>query len=492
MVRWSHRPSIRRSTAALLAAAAGLWLWLCLVSPVTAQTPPTPGTSPISRQAATPVPTPSGWPTLTPRATLPATPGTIPMPGSPPDPGNSVIDPWVWLRSLFDQLGALATQALLAVIETLVWPIEQFIAHWPSLARQYDFLTTTSPDHTYNARVVTDARVVMTGIANAALALLTLVAGHTLMARQSLDLDAEPPITVLGHLVLAALAANTAGWWTARLIDLNNALIAAFAPAPLDALLHQVSPVDRVSGLLFFLILMVAMTILVLCLIVQMLMRLVLVDLLLIVAPLALVLLALPQTRGWTGLWSRLFTTTVLAQALQLIAIALATQLGSSLFGPGQSGVTLLAALAILYLTLKLPGLLQHGLGSVGLAAVGGLSAASSVFTTVLVTGHGVSRLRSLTSSATAPEPASGQPAPSARHPVSPVLERGTPWAPVTRQDEPTPDRTQDRPDRPITRRPTRQPDDEPESDPTVPEPGVPAVRGERRSGVDPPAMEPQ
>jgi hypothetical protein len=103
----------------------------------------------------------------------------------------------------------------------------------------------------------------------------------------------------------------------------------------------------------------------------QLLARIALLDLLIIVAPLGLVCFALPQTQAWARLWVQAFVSTLLAQFLQLLCIAMGSALAAvsaqatanlvtSLGSPdwSVSPVTLLVAIVSYFLAFKIPGML--------------------------------------------------------------------------------------------------------------------------------------
>jgi hypothetical protein len=102
----------------------------------------------------------------------------------------------------------------------------------------------------------------------------------------------------------------------------------------------------------------------------QMVMRLALVDLLLVVAPLALLCWALPQTQGWARLWSALFTGTVFVQSLQVLGLKLGVSLAAEL--PDIAGgttaelVRTFLGIGILALVLKLPRFMPGPSGGAG------------------------------------------------------------------------------------------------------------------------------
>ena len=98
---------------------------------------------------------------------------------------------------------------------------------------------------------------------------------------------------------------------------------------------------------------------------VQMAVRLALLWVLLVLSGPGLACFALPQTTGFGRLWLSLTASTVLVQFFQVVALALGgtllTSLGASnLFGVGGTLATLLVAVAMLYLVLRIPGIVHR------------------------------------------------------------------------------------------------------------------------------------
>ena len=125
----------------------------------------------------------------------------------------------------------------------------------------------------------------------------------------------------------------------------------------------------------------------------QMLVRLVFLLFLVAVAPLGLLCLALPQTMSWGRLWLSNFSITVFVQFMQVCLLALGGAVASSvialaspLFVSVPNANVLLEAMiaiALLYLTLKFPGMLRQWAlhrvaGQAGQAALDGAAGAVS------------------------------------------------------------------------------------------------------------------
>jgi len=97
----------------------------------------------------------------------------------------------------------------------------------------------------------------------------------------------------------------------------------------------------------------------------QMVVRLALLWVLLVLSGPGLACFALPQTMGYGRLWLSLTASTVLVQFFQVVALGLGGTLLTSLGASNLSGLdstlaTLLVAVAMLYLVLRIPGIVQR------------------------------------------------------------------------------------------------------------------------------------
>ena len=96
----------------------------------------------------------------------------------------------------------------------------------------------------------------------------------------------------------------------------------------------------------------------------QMLLRLALLVLLMVLAPPAFLCWALPQTQGYARLWTSTFAATVFVQFFQVSALALGAMLISytstaHLLNLDRTLLSLLISIAVLYLVLRIPGMLR-------------------------------------------------------------------------------------------------------------------------------------
>jgi hypothetical protein len=163
------------------------------------------------------------------------------------------------------------------------------------------------------------------------------------------------------RLVLGALLANTSLSWAQLAIDANNALCQAIAQTSLPAWERAGAGTQLLADVVALLNYLVTSLLLLL----QVLMRLALIDVLLVVSPLALLCWVLPQTQGWARLWSSTFFATVFTQFVQVLALKLGGSLLTDLtpLAPDAFMLTFFLGVAVLVLTMKIPGLMRNHLG---------------------------------------------------------------------------------------------------------------------------------
>lgn len=280
--------------------------------------------------------------------------------------GWGLPDPTQWVQQVL-------TAALTALLSGLLNALQQVLAWASGLhTSSFNFVTLTPPAGTYASSAVMTLWRWVVGVADGALVLLTLVGGYNVMLRSTLGTRYASAMELLPRLALAALAANLSLVFASFFIDVNNALCDGVGQIGLPGYGSLGATAQTLAGLLLALIYGIVGFLLVL----QMLLRLALLDILIVTAPLGLLCWALPQTQEWARLWTSTFVATVLVQFLQVLVL----KLGASLIlqpTPGQldtAVLTLLAGIADLYLTLKLPGWLRNwALRSVGAASVGGV-----------------------------------------------------------------------------------------------------------------------
>lgn len=187
-----------------------------------------------------------------------------------------------------------------------------------------------------------------------------LVAGILVMASGTLETRYTAKL-LIPRLVLAAVAANLSLLLCGALIDLANALTSTLlGPDPSATVWQQLGQgitSAGAAGLLEVLVGLAAALLAVLLVVVY-----VARDLILLVAtvlaPLALVTYALPQTEELARLWWRIYCAGVFVEVIQAVLVLVSAQLvaHTDWLGAGGSGlVTGLVLITVLYLLLKLP-----------------------------------------------------------------------------------------------------------------------------------------
>jgi hypothetical protein len=229
------------------------------------------------------------------------------------------------------------------------------------MSSSLNFITQTPPAGSYESPTVHTLWNVVRLIGNAALALVALWGGFNLMVREQIGAPYHEAMELFPRLALGALLLNTSLSWGQLAIDANNALCLAIGETRLPAW-EQADPASNLFvDVLSILIYLVASLLLLL----QMLMRLALIDVLLVVSPLALLCWVLPQTHGWARLWSSTFFAAVFTQFVQVVTLKLGGALLTDLT-PMAADAALLSVflgVAVLILTLKIPGLLRSHAG---------------------------------------------------------------------------------------------------------------------------------
>lgn len=197
------------------------------------------------------------------------------------------------------------------------------------------------------------------GVVDAALACLLLIGGYNVIVGRHLGLPASGLLDVLPRAVLVAAAVHFNLLFAGLFLTFENRLtLEVIHLAGRNMLTNLLAGLLSFHGdtLLSFLLLVV-LGVMVIMLFVQMITRLAL-------APLGLGCLLLPQTLCWGRLWLVIFSSAVLVQFLQVVALGLGgvfltTLATTSLLHLDQSLTTALLAIGTLGLVLKIPGMLQ-------------------------------------------------------------------------------------------------------------------------------------
>ena len=268
--------------------------------------------------------------------------------------GSPVLlpDPRELVRDVFNQAMVDLLQGISDALKRVISGV---------MGSSLNVITQTPPDASYDNAMVRSLWQTVRGIANAGLALVTLWAGFNLMGSEHIGAPYHEAMELFPRLALGFLLVNTSLSWGQLAIDANNTLCQAIGSASLPGW----QGADTSSQLLATVVAVLIYLVTGLLLLIQSLMRLALIDVLLMVAPLALLCWILPQTQSWARLWSSTFFSAVATQFVQVLALRLGGSLMTDLT-PMASDAALLAVflgIALLALTLKIPGLMRGHLG---------------------------------------------------------------------------------------------------------------------------------
>jgi len=260
-------------------------------------------------------------------------------------------DPKQWAAEVFNQVLVNLLQGLASALRTVVEGV---------LTSPLNFITQTPASGSYDSPSVRTLWGVVRAIADAALAVVAMWGGISLVARQQLGSPYHEAMELFPRIAIGALLANTSLAWGQVAIDANNALAQAIGNVTLPALERADVGAQVIVDLFAVVIYLVAGLLLLL----QMLMRLALVDVLLVVSPIALLCWVLPETQGWARLWSNAFFGVVFVQFVQVLALKLGGSLLTDITPQTTNSLVLgnLLGMAVIALTLKIPDLLRNHL----------------------------------------------------------------------------------------------------------------------------------
>ncbi|MDQ6710597.1 MAG: hypothetical protein M3Z11_08590 [Candidatus Dormibacteraeota bacterium] len=227
------------------------------------------------------------------------------------------------------------------------------------------YLLSTNDVSTFSARPLTDDPAIQ------AMFHFTLALGDLLMvlvftyaffrSQWERSFRAHYTLKVILPRAMAAIAiGHFALLFGQMAIDLNNALIHAVWTQPLPGgptRFPWASALTTGFGLpLFQIIVRLAIVVMLLIVALTYVVRFALLSLLLVLAPLAALCMILPETKRYAQSWLRLFLLTVFMQFAQVLVLRFAGLFASELNG---SPVQALYGLAVLYLVIKVPGLMN-------------------------------------------------------------------------------------------------------------------------------------
>ena len=232
-----------------------------------------------------------------------------------------------------------------------------------------NILTQTPPADTYQNPTVNIWWQSFLAVVDLALASLIVIGSYNVVVGRHLGLPHSELAEFLPRLLLAYGAAHFSLYFLGLFIDLENALnVVALNLAGTSMLTSIISALFQgnlaAEGLLVW-VLMFVLGVMAILLGAQMAVRLALLWVLLVLSGPGLACFALPQTIGYGRMWLSLTATTVLVQFFQVVTLALGgmlvTSLGASnIFGVGGTLATLLVCVALLYLVLRIPGIVHR------------------------------------------------------------------------------------------------------------------------------------
>ena len=231
-----------------------------------------------------------------------------------------------------------------------------------------NFITQTPPAGTYQNAAVMLFTTWSISVVNAAVAVFIIIAGYNIMIARQIGADYYELMEFLPRLALAVLAANFSLFFIRLFIDLENALnlgvIGLFSLTILSNTIVGIFHGNLLGAGLLAFVLAIILGVMDLLVAWQMLLRLALLILLIVLAPLAFLCGALHQTQGYLRLWISTFAATVFIQFFQVSALAIGGMLisyvtATNLFNLGGSLLSIITSSAVLYLVLRIPGMLR-------------------------------------------------------------------------------------------------------------------------------------
>src|SRR6266480_3895270 len=285
-----------------------------------------------------------------------ATSGDLSNANAPVPTCINPLDATCWLQN--------AAQWMAQQVMGALQPVIGAIMHNP-----LNILTQTPSADTYQNPTVITWWQSFLAVVDLALASLIVIGDYNVVVGRHLGLPHSELAEFLPRLILAYGAAHFSLFFLGLFIDLENALnLVALNLAGTSMLTSIISALFQgnlaAEGLLVW-VLGFVLGVMAILLGAQMAVRLALLWVLLVLAGPGLACFALPQTMGFGRMWLSLTATTVLVQFFQVVTLALGgmllTSLGASnVFGVGGTLATLLVCVALLYLVLRIPGIVHR------------------------------------------------------------------------------------------------------------------------------------
>lgn len=274
-------------------------------------------------------------------------------------PSDTCINPFdasCWMQN--------AAQWIAQQIMNTLQPVIGAIAASP-----LNILTQTPPADTYQNPTVITWWQAFLDVVNIALACLIVIGGYNAIVGRHIGMSHSAITEFLPRMILAVGAAHFSLYFLGRFIDLENALCGiALNLANTSILTNIILAIFQGNllgaGLLVW-ILAFVLGVMVILLGAQMAVRLALIWILLVLAGPGLACFALAQTMSYGRMWLSMTVSTVMVQFFQVVTLALGgvlvTSLGATnIFHLDSSLATLLVCIALLYLVLRIPGIVHR------------------------------------------------------------------------------------------------------------------------------------
>ena len=258
-------------------------------------------------------------------------------------------------------LESLVNGVMGIIISPFVGGLCSFYGDLVSWAKGQAFLFTTGNLITYDQPTVVKMHDTLLPVVGAIIALLFVLAGHRIIMGAN-------PLRVLPRIVLASVLAYASAPLLKYSIDVNNGLCqlvlgAAVVNKPGENLASLftmgINPLDfsSINWLAAAIILVMAIGVSL-----QALVRVGILDILWVIWPLVALCYGDAAWQKWANLWTCAWVATLFVQFLQVVVVCLGAALVGNLGGMAPVGV--FVGIAILYLTMKVPGWLSSAVSS--------------------------------------------------------------------------------------------------------------------------------
>lgn len=278
----------------------------------------------------------------------------LPHPGVPPTLTCVMDEGSCLAQSVFSWVGTQIQQTVQPLTDAM-------------LRNPIDILYQTPAGDSYQNPTVKTMNAIFVGVVDVALATLLVIGAYNLMVGSHLSMPHTSFGELVARTVLMVGAVHFNLYFLGQFIELENALaLEVDHAAGIAELANLLAGLVTNPGMtLITFLLMIIISLFLIGLLGQMIVRIALVAVCLASAPLGLGCLMLPQTMRWGRLWLTTFASAVMVQLVQVIALSLGgvfiTQLAStSLVRFDKTVAVSFLAIGMLFLVLKIPGMMQQ------------------------------------------------------------------------------------------------------------------------------------